>query len=157
MRVATYNVRTMAVKGANGYGRADSVLHEAARQDVSVVGLQETRRLGHTQFTAAGFQVFCCGSETGGTHGVGIAVKDSLCKNSTYSTEYVNERPMAMRFEMAGHRGAVNFVAAYAPTDVAAADVKRSFWAELDSLVRSIPARECVYGQCAYGGQGGRR
>ena len=32
------------------------------------------------------------------------------------------ERLMGMKFEMVGLRGAVNFVAAYAPTDVAAAD-----------------------------------
>jgi len=46
---------------------------------------------------------------------------------------------MAMRFEMADHRGAVNFVAAYAPTDVATTDSKNAFWAKLDSLVRDIP------------------
>ena len=71
VRVATYNVRTLAVKGANGYGRDFSVLHEAARLDISVVGLQETRRAGRTEFAAAGFRVFCCGSEAGGHHGVG--------------------------------------------------------------------------------------
>ena len=114
LRVATWNVRTLAVNGANGYGRACSVLHEAARQDVSVVGMQETRRAGRTEFAAAGFRVFCCGTETGGVHGVGIAVKESLCKTSTFTTEFIDERLMAMRFLLAGHRGAVNFVAAYA-------------------------------------------
>ena len=57
VRVATYNVRTMAVKGANGYGRADSVLHEAAKQGISFVGLQEVRRPGRTEFAASGFRV----------------------------------------------------------------------------------------------------
>ena len=71
VRVATYNVRTLAVKGANGYGRDVSVLYEAARLDISVVGLQETRRAGRTEFAAAGFRVFCCGSKAGGHHGVG--------------------------------------------------------------------------------------
>ena len=41
VRVATYNVRTLAVKGANVYGRDFSVLYEAARLDISVVGLQD--------------------------------------------------------------------------------------------------------------------
>ena len=59
VRVATYNVRTLAVKGANGYGRDFSVLYEAARLDISVVGLQDTRRAGRTEFAAAGFRVFC--------------------------------------------------------------------------------------------------
>ena len=143
--VATWNVRTMAVNGANGYGRAFSLLDEVKSHGVSVIGLQETRRKGQSEFTAAGFRVFCSGSKTGGTHGVGIAVRDFLCKNSTFTTEFVDERLMAMRFEMNGHRGAVNFVAAYAPTEGAADGSKRAFWGKLDSLVRGIPTKECVY------------
>ena len=113
VRVATYNVRTLAVKGANGYGRDFSVLYEAARLDISVVvGLQETRRAGRTEFAAAGFRVFSCGSEAGGHHGVGLAVKESICSNSSYTTEYVDERLMAMRFEISGQSGAVNFISA---------------------------------------------
>ena len=72
-------------------------------------------------------------------------MEKALCKASRYTTEYVDERLTAMRFEMAGHRGAVDFVAAYAPTEVAAADNKRTFWGKLDDLVRRIPARECVF------------
>ena len=112
VRVATYNVRTLAVKGANGYGRDFSVLYEAARLDIPVVGLQETRRAGRTEFAAAGFRVFCCGSEAGGHHGVGLAVKESICSNSTYTTEYVDERLMSMWFEISGQSGAVNFISA---------------------------------------------
>ena len=75
VRVATCNTRTLAVNGANGYGRADRVLHgEAARQGFSLVGTHEVRRLGRTEFSASGFRVFICGTVKGGTHGVGIAV-----------------------------------------------------------------------------------
>ena len=42
--VATYNVRTLTVNGANGYGGADTVLLEAARRGISFVGMQEVRR-----------------------------------------------------------------------------------------------------------------
>eukprot|EP00752_Nemacystus_decipiens_P003356 g3103.t1 len=135
----------MAVKGANGYGRADSVLHEARKQGISFVGLQEVRRPGRTEFTASGFRVFTCGTDKGGTHGVGIALEEATCKTSRYTTEYVDERLMAMRFEMTGHREAVNFVAAYSPTDVADASSKQLFWDKLDSLVRRIPAKECIF------------
>ena len=145
VRVATYNVRTLAVKGANGYGRDFSVLYEAARLDISVVGLQETRRVGRTEFAAAGFRVFCCGSEAGGHHGVGLAVKESICSNSTYTTQYDDERLMAMRFEISGQSGAVNFVSAYAPTEVSKDETKQAFSDRLDSLVQRIPAKECVY------------
>ena len=52
---------------------------------------------------------------------------------------------MAVRFEMTCHRRAVNFVAAYASTEVAAAGSKRMFGGKLDSLVQRIPAKECVF------------
>ena len=99
---------TLVVKGANGYGRDYSVLDEATRLNISVVGLQETRRAGRTEFAAAGLRVFCCGSEAGGHHGVGLAVKESICSNSPYTTEYVDERLMAVRFEISGQSEAVN-------------------------------------------------
>ena len=142
-------MRTLAVKGANGYERDFSVLYEAARLDISVVGLQETlstrRARRRTEFAAAGLRVFCCGSEAGGHHGVGLAVKESICSNSTYTTEYVDERLMAMRFEISGQSGAVNFISAYAPTEVSKDETKQAFWDRLDSLVQRIPAKECLY------------
>ena len=142
--VATYSVRTLAVKGANGYGRDYTVLYEPARLDISVVGLQETRRTGRAEFAAEGFRVFCCGSEVGGHHGVGLAAKESICSNSTYTTEYIDERLMAMRFEISGQSVAVNFVSAYALTEVSKDETKQAFWDRLDSLVQRIPAKECV-------------
>ena len=41
-----------------------------------------------------------------------LAVKESISSNSTYTTEYVDERLMAMRFEISGQSGAVNFISA---------------------------------------------
>ena len=52
---------------------------------------------------------------------------------------------MAMRFEISGQSGAVNFVSAYAPTEVSKDETKQAFWDRLDSLVQRIPAKECVY------------
>ena len=67
VRVATYNVCTPTVKGANGYGRDFSVLCEAARLDISVVGRQETRRAGRTEFEQQG-----SGPSVAGARQVGI-------------------------------------------------------------------------------------
>ena len=44
VKVATYNVRSLFVKGANGYGRDEAVLHEAAAKTIVVLRIQETRR-----------------------------------------------------------------------------------------------------------------
>ena len=50
--VATYNVRTLAVKGKNGYGHPECVLAKAPQLGCDFIGLQETRRSGKTR-------VFC--------------------------------------------------------------------------------------------------
>ena len=52
---------------------------------------------------------------------------------------------MARRFEISGQSRAVNFVSAYAPTEVSKDNTKQAFWDRLDSLVQRIPAKECVY------------
>ena len=76
---------------------------------------------------------------------MGLAVKESICSNSTYTTEYADERLMAMRFEISGQSGAVNFVFAYAPTEVSKDETKQAFWDRLDNLVQQIPAKKCLY------------
>ena len=50
-----------------------------------------------------------------------------------------------MRFEISGQSGAVNFVSAYAPTEVSKDETKQAFWDRFDSLVQRIPAKECLY------------
>ena len=145
VKVATYNVRSLSVKGANGYVRDEVVLHEAAAKIISVLGIQETRRPGRTVSTAAGFRVFYSGSTQGGQHGVALAVKESICKTSKFTREDVNERLMSMRFEMSGQHQAVNFVVGYAPTGPSDSEKKRAFWHRLDSLVQRIPKKECLF------------
>ena len=76
---------------------------------------------------------------------MGLAAKESICSNSAYTTEYVDKRLMAMRFEISGQSGAVNFVSAYAPTEVSKDETKQAFWDRLDNLVQRIPAKECLY------------
>ena len=63
----------------------------------------------------------------GGHHGVWLAVKESICSNSTYTTEYVDERLKAMQFEIWDQSGAVNFVSACAPTEVRKDETKQAF------------------------------
>ena len=149
--VATYNVRTLAVKGSNGYGHDECVLAKARQLGIGFVGLQETRRPGRTEFVAAGFRVFCCGKEEGtpgrqGQCGVGLAVRESICRRSEYSSNFVDERLMSMRFKTTGIYDAVNFIVAYAPTEVSNnAELKRDFWQKLNDLVQRIPRKECLF------------
>ena len=69
--VTTYNVRTLAVKGKNGYGHAECVLANVRQLGCYFIGLKETMRSGKTEFSAAGYRVFCSGEEeTEGRRGI---------------------------------------------------------------------------------------
>ena len=48
--VTTWNTRTMAEKGSNGIGHAETLLRRARRAGCDIVGLQETWRSGQTSF-----------------------------------------------------------------------------------------------------------
>ena len=145
VKIATYNVRRLPVKGANGYGRDEVVLHEAADKHIAVLMIQETMRPAWTVSTAVGYRVFYSGSVHGGQQSVALAVKESICQTSKFTREYVNERLMPMRFEMSGEHQAVNFVVGYAPTEPSDSEKKRAFWHRLDSLVQRIPKKECLF------------
>ena len=70
--VATHDVRMMAVDGTHRVGRALYFLSVYDRLGCEVIGLQETRRSGHSAFSQAGFLVYCsgeCGGENGGKKG----------------------------------------------------------------------------------------
>lgn len=129
--VATWNVRTLAIDGTNGLRHDHRVLSEAASLSISVVGLQETKEKGQTEFRATCYSISDCKSENGGQDGVAIAVKKSICRTSAYTVENVNERLLPMllpiRVEVSAQSGAINFVAAYAPTDVSANSTKDAF------------------------------
>ena len=63
----TYNVRTLAFKGTNGKGHAEVILQTCEDAGCDIIGLQEMRRNGQRDFTAAGYVVFCSGAD-GGKH-----------------------------------------------------------------------------------------
>ena len=50
--VATWNVRTLAVKGKNGLGHAETLLLRAQKSQCDIIGLQEVRRGGQGSFVA---------------------------------------------------------------------------------------------------------
>ena len=54
---ATYKLRTLAVKGNNGYGHGERVLAKGQQLGCDFISLQETRRSGSTTFRAAGYRV----------------------------------------------------------------------------------------------------
>ena len=120
LSVATWNVQSLSLTGRRGAGHAEVLSQKCKVLDCDVIGLQETRRQGRTEFAAAGYRVFCSGVDwsTGwaGQHGVGLAVKESIIRKATWTQELTNERLMSMTFILTGKSNAVTFVVAYGPT-----------------------------------------
>ena len=120
--VATHSVRTIAVDGTHGVRRALDVLSVYDRLRCDVIGLQETRRCGHSAFSQAGYLVYCsgeCGGENGGKKGqggVGLAVRTSIPR-AARPPEFISDRLLKVTLELRGRAKAVTFIVAYTPTE----------------------------------------
>ena len=147
---ATHNVRTMAVDGKHGVGRALDVLSVYDQLGCDVIGLQETRRSRHSAFSQAGHLVYCsgeCGDENGGKKGqggVGLAVRTSITR-AARPPEYISDRLLKVTLELRGRAKAVTFFVAYAPTETHDACKKHTFWTTLDRAVKDVPRHEKLF------------
>ena len=148
--VATHNVRTMAVDGTHGVGRALDVLSVYDRLGCDVIGLRKTRCSGHSAFSQAGYLVYCsgeCGGENGGRKwqgGVGLAVRTSITR-AARPPEFISDRLLKVTLELRGRAKAVTFVVAYAPTKTQNASNKHAFWTSLDRAVKEVPEHEQLF------------
>ena len=132
LTIATHNVRTMAVDGKHGVGRAADVLSEYEERDCDIIGLQETRRSGQSALVEAGYVVYCSGEGGGegggkkGQGGVGLAIRRDIIRAQKDSPGFISERLLKVTLELCGRARAVTFVVAYAPTDTQTASKKHS-------------------------------
>ena len=82
LNVATWNVRSLFLTGRRGAGHAEVLLRKYKVLDCDAIRLQETRRPGRTEFTAAGYRMLCSvvdgSSGRAGQHEVGLAFKESM-------------------------------------------------------------------------------
>ena len=101
--VTTHNVRTMAGDGKHGVGRALDVLSVYDRLGCDVIGLQETRRGGHSAFSQVGYLVYCsgeCDDENGGKKGqggVGLAVRTCITR-AARPPEFIGDRLLKVTY-----------------------------------------------------------
>ena len=148
--VATHNVRTMAVDETHEVGRALDVLSVYDRLGCDVIGLQETRRSGHSAFSQAGCLVYCsgeCGDENGGKKGqggVGLAVRTSITR-AARPPEFTSDRLLKVTLELRVRAKAVTFFVAYAPTETQNASNKHAFWTTLDRAAKKVPRHEQLF------------
>ena len=151
LNIATSNVRSLSLTGRRGAGHAEVLLQKCKVLGCDVIGLQETRRPGRTEFATAGYRVFCSGVDgsTGraGQHGVGLAVKESIIREATWTQELTNERLMSMTFNLTGKSNAVTFIVAYGPTDTVSntREQKAVFWADLESAVSRVLSSDYLF------------
>ena len=121
--IATHNVRTMAVDGKHGVGRAAEVLDVYQEMGCDIIGLQETRRSGQSALLQAEYVVYCSGESGGdgegkkGQGGVGLAVRKSISRAEARPPEFISDRLLKVTLELCGRARAVTFVVGYAPTD----------------------------------------
>ena len=85
LNIATWNVRSLSLTGRRGAGHAEVLLQKCKVLGCDVIGLQETRRPGRTEFATAGYRVFCSGVDgSTGRAGQHELVK-KFCLTSTQS------------------------------------------------------------------------
>ena len=163
--VGTFNVRTLAYKGANGIGHnSNTILQICANSECDIVGLQETRRANQGAFTHAGYVVVWSGARTGtkekkGVHGVGLAIKQSIVdgmEKGGMTVECMSARLMKVRLQLTGSNG-VSFVIAYAPTESDGAAAKNNFWVSVSKAVNEVPNGEHVVVMMDANARTGRR
>ena len=151
INVATWNVRSLSLTERRGAGHAEVLLQKCKVLGGDFIGLQETRRPGRTEFAAAGYRVFCSGvdgnSGRAGQNGVGLAAKESIIREATWTQELTNERLMSTTFNLTGKSNAVTFVLAYGPTDTVSntREQKEVFWADLESAVSRVSSSDYLF------------
>ena len=79
-----------------------------------------------------------------GQHGVGLAIKESIVREATWSQELMKELLMSMTFNLADTSNAITFFVAYSPTDTVSntREQKNAVWEGLDSAVSRVPGSD---------------
>ena len=151
LNVATWNVRSLSLTGRRGACHAKVLLQKYKVLGCDVIGLQETQRPGRNELAAAGYRIFCSGnngsSGRAGQHRVGLAVKESIVREATWTQELTNERLMSMTFNLTGKSNAITFVVTYSPTDIVSntREQKDVFWVDFDSAVSRVPSSDYLF------------
>ena len=146
--IATHNVRTMAMDGKHGVGKAAEVLDVYQEMGCDIIGLQETRQSGQSALLRAGYVVYCCGEFGGngerkkGQGGVELAVCNIISRAEARPLEFISDRLLKVTLEWCGQARAVMFVVGYALTDTQSVGKKHAFLTALERVVKEMPEHE---------------
>ena len=75
---------------------------------------------------------------------MGLAIKESIVREATWSQELMKELLMSMTFNLADTSNAITFFVAYSPTDTVSntREQKNAVWEGLDSAVSRVPGSD---------------
>ena len=151
--VKTFKVRALAFNGKNGIVHSEIILKVSQKPGCDVIGLRATRRYGQNRFTAAGYTVVCSRAEDSkykrkGTHGVGLAVRESIVTGvdkGGLGVECISARLVKVRIQLEGKSKGVSFVVGYAPTLDSLVRGKHHFWNAVNSVVKGTPSGDPLF------------
>ena len=152
LTIATHNVRTMAVDGKHGVGRAAEVLSEYEERDCDIIGLQETRRSGQSALVEAGYVVYCSGEGGGegggkkGQGGIGLAIRRDIIRAQKHSPEFISDRLLKVTLKLCGRARELSRLLLRMPQQtLKTASKKHYFWTALDRVVKEVPGHEQLF------------
>ena len=75
---------------------------------------------------------------------MGLAIKESIVREATWSQELMKELLMSMTFNLADTSNAITFFMAYSPTDTVSntREQKNAVWEDLDIAVSRVPGSD---------------
>ena len=75
---------------------------------------------------------------------MGLAIKESIVREATWSQELMKELLMSMTFNLADTSNAITFFVAYSPTHTVSntREQKDAVWEDLDSAASRVPGSD---------------
>ena len=123
--------------------RTALIARELHRYRIDIAAISETRIAEEGSITEpkGGYTFFWKGKakEEDRIHGIGLAIKTSLCRQLPDLPTPINERLMKLRFPLNQSRH-ITIISAYAPTLTSRDDAKNAFYEGLSMVVRDVPA-----------------
>ena len=129
-RIATWNVLSLAP-----LGYPEAMAREMARLNISIAGLTEVRIPNSGEQVVDGYTMLHSGEATK-VRGMALLLS-KFFSEGLISWEAISGRLLKARLKTS--QGAITIIVAYAPTEDSAPEDKDLFYAQIESLVASIP------------------
>ena len=147
LTIGTWNVRTLMDRDNSGRPerRTTLVAKELSRYNIDIAALSETRLAEEGCLTepASGYTFFWKGKAMAEDriYGVGLAIKSSFMKQLPTLPIGISERLMKLRLPLGRNRYAT-IISAYAPPHTSPEETIEQFYANLSSVLDSVPAND---------------